>query len=118
MINHWKGILVGLSLVALSSFITSASERISFQERVAAQEAIERVFYGHQIWPEGNSTPKPPFESVYPKTLLEAKVTDYLKKSAALDLYWQRPVEPEQLQVLRAEGWGPAETIDLTPSRL
>lgn len=26
-------------------------------------------------------------------------------------------VVPSQIQVLRSEGWGPAETIDLTPSR-
>ena len=33
-----------------------------------------------------------------PGAVIEAKVTDYLKKSAALEEYWQRPITAQQLQ--------------------
>src|SRR5512139_248580 len=75
-----------------------ANRTLTFEERVKAQEAIERVYYSHRIWPKENPGPKPPFEEMVPKEVIEAKVTDYLKKCAALDKYWQRPIQPEQLQ--------------------
>ena len=75
-----------------------AREPLSFEERVKAQEAIERVYYNHRIWPKDNPEPKPPFEKMVPKAVIEAKVTDYLKKCNALDKFWQRPIEPKQLQ--------------------
>jgi len=75
-----------------------AREPLSFEERVRAQEAIERVYYAHRIWPRENPGPKPPFEQRVSRAQLEAKVADYLKKSAALDQFWHRPIEPNQLQ--------------------
>ncbi len=92
-----------LFLVVLGSllFVCQASlarQPLTFQERVKAQEAIERVYYNHRIWPRENPTPKPSFEQMVPRAMLEAKVTDYLKKSAALDEFWQRPITAEQLQ--------------------
>jgi hypothetical protein len=52
--------------------------RTQLRKRVKAQEAIERVYYAHQI---GATKP---FEDVVTRSLLEAKVTNYLKQSAAL----------------------------------
>jgi len=75
-----------------------AREPLTFEERVKAQEALERVYYEHRVWPKENPAPKPPFEEMMPEVLLEAKVTDSLKKSAALGEFWQRPIQPEQLQ--------------------
>ena len=71
---------------------------LTFEERVKVQEAIERVYYNHRIWPKENPQPKPPFEQMVPGAIIEAKVADYLKKCAALDKYWQRPITAEQLQ--------------------
>ncbi len=76
----------------------AAAEGLTFGERVKAQEAIERVYYAHRIWPRENPGPQPPFEEMVPRAQIEAKVADYLKKSAALGEYWQRPIEPAQLQ--------------------
>ena len=76
----------------------SSREPLTFQERVKAQEAIERVYYNHRIWPKENPQPKPPFEKMVSKEVIEAKVTGYLKKCAALDKFWQRPIEMKQLQ--------------------
>lgn len=88
-------------LLLLSSSISAlgaTSLPLTYEKRVQAQEAIERVYHGRRTWPEQNPQPKPSFEQMVPRAVIEAKVTDYLKKSAALDKYWKRPLRPEQLQ--------------------
>jgi N-acetylneuraminic acid mutarotase len=88
-----------LTVVTAGSAVRSqTATALSFEDRVKAQEAIERVYYAHRIWPKENPQPKPPFEQMVPRSVIEAKVTDYLKKSAALGQYWQRPIQPSQLQ--------------------
>jgi N-acetylneuraminic acid mutarotase len=92
--------LFALAVLASTGFCLSAWSRgpLTFEERVKAQEAIERVYYAHRIWPKENPTPKPPFDAMVPRAVIEAKVTDYLKKCAALDQFWHRPIQPEHLQ--------------------
>src|SRR5215216_3247134 len=67
-------------------------------ERVAYQRAIEDVYWRHRIWPKERPDPKPPLDAVMSQAQLEKKVTDYLRKSQALEDYWQRPITAEQLQ--------------------
>ncbi len=93
-----KIVLVGLSSLLVVCQTVLARAPLTFEDRVKAQEAIERVYYNHRIWPKENHEPKPPFEQMVSRAMLEAKVTDYLKKSAALGEFWQRPIQPEQLQ--------------------
>jgi len=88
---------VAVILTLLGSSLL-AREPLSFDERVKAQEAIEKVYYNHRIWPKENKTPKPAFEKMVSKETIENKVTDYLQKSAALEKYWYRPITGEQLQ--------------------
>lgn len=72
---------------------------LSFEERVAAQRAIEEVYWQHRIWPkEENPQPKPLLDEVMPESVIRAKVEDYLRQSNALEQYWQRPITAEQLQ--------------------
>jgi hypothetical protein len=71
---------------------------LMMEERVAAQRAIEEVYWRHRIWPEHNPGPKPPLSAVMPEAAIRAKVLDYLKKSAALERFWQRPITAAQLQ--------------------
>jgi N-acetylneuraminic acid mutarotase len=71
---------------------TSSARELSFEERVRAQSAIERVYYAHQI---GATKP---FEDALPRAVLEAKVQNYLKQSTALDKLWHTPVTAEMLQ--------------------
>src|SRR5580765_725184 len=59
---------------------------LTFEDRVQAQKAIERVYYSHQ-----NGATKP-FEEAVPRALLEKKVRTYLKLSVALELFWHAPV--------------------------
>src|SRR3989304_10098692 len=65
---------------------------LKFEDRVRAQEAIERVYYSHQI---GATKP---FEETVPRAVIVAKVEKYLKQSVALEKFWNTPVTAEMLQ--------------------
>jgi hypothetical protein len=88
---------VWLGILGFGSGLLWALSPLTFQDRVKTQEAIERVYYNHRIWPKENPGAKPPFEQMISRLQIEAKVTDYLKKSVALDKFWQRPIT-DQLQ--------------------
>jgi N-acetylneuraminic acid mutarotase len=68
-----------------------AARDLTFEERLRAQEAIERVYYSHQI---GTSEP---FERSVGQDILERKVRAYLAKSAALQKFWNRPITADML---------------------
>ena len=76
----------------------SSTRTLTFAERVAHQRAIEEVYWRHRIWPNENAAIKPSLDAVVPLAELENKVADYLRKSQALEDYWQRPITSEQLQ--------------------
>jgi N-acetylneuraminic acid mutarotase len=75
-----------------------SNRTVTFAERVAYQRAIEEVYWRHRIWPEERPDPKPSLDAVLPQAQLEKRVADYLRKSQALEDYWQRPITGEQLQ--------------------
>jgi Kelch motif len=75
-----------------------AAAELTFAERVAYQRAIEEVYWRHRIWPKENSKPKPSLNELISQGQLEKKVTDYVRKSQALENHWNRPITPEQLQ--------------------
>src|SRR4051812_39958168 len=82
-----------------SEAAANVSQRaLTFAERVAYQHAIEDVYWRHRIWPKERPDPKPSLDAVMSKAQLEKKVEDYLRKSQALEDYWQRPITAEQLQ--------------------
>ena len=71
---------------------------LTFAERVAYQRAIENVYWRHRIWPKERPDRKPSLDAVMSQAQLEKKIADYLRKSQALENYWQRPITGEQLQ--------------------
>src|SRR6476660_1450287 len=71
---------------------------LTFAERVAYQQAIEDVYWLHRSWPKERPDAKPSLDAVMSQAQLEKKVADYLRKSQALEDYWQRPITAEQLQ--------------------
>src|SRR5919109_892368 len=71
---------------------------LTFEQRVAYQRAIEEVYWRHRIWPKENPDPKPSLDTVMSQAQLENKVEDYLRKSQALEDYWQRPITADQLR--------------------
>src|SRR5881409_3516117 len=87
----------------LAFFHSEVPARISqrtlkYAERVAYQRAIEDVYWRHRIWPKERPDPKPSLDAVMSQAQLEKRVTDYLRKSQALEGYWQRPITSQQLQ--------------------
>ena len=97
-------LIVTRSLLAFlqSEAPAKASQRtLSFAERVAYQRAIEDVYWRHRIWPRNSGErpdAKPSLDAVMSQSQIEKKVADYLRKSQALEDYWQRPITAEQLQ--------------------
>jgi N-acetylneuraminic acid mutarotase len=65
---------------------------LTFEERVAAETAVARVYYAHQI---GATEP---FETALPRALLEEKVRVALGQSLALERLWRTPVTAEALR--------------------
>src|SRR5437660_5436316 len=76
----------------------SSQKTLTFAQRVAYQRAIEEVYRRHRIWPKERPDPKPSLDTVMSQAQIEQKVADYLRKSLALEDYWQRPIAGEQLQ--------------------
>src|SRR6185436_11155019 len=68
------------------------SRDLTFEERVSAQEAIERVQYSHQIGTTRS------FETAVPRATLEAKVRTYLAQSQALETVWHTRITSDMLE--------------------
>lgn len=76
-------VLAGLFVFAGTYPLSAQRARdVTFEERVACQEAIERVYYSHQI------RATKPFEEAVPRNVLENKVRTYLRQSMALEELW------------------------------
>lgn len=83
---------VGLAVVLTGSVDSAwASRPLSFDQRVAAQRAIESVYHAH------TNGARTPFETAVPLELLESKVRRYLRQSAALEGSWNTPITAEML---------------------
>jgi N-acetylneuraminic acid mutarotase len=82
-----------LALAAAAPGSASGSERVlSFEDRFACREAIERVYYSHQI---GATRP---FEEAVPREVLERKVRTSLLQSVALEQWWRTSITAESLE--------------------
>jgi hypothetical protein len=55
-----------ISILLGTTLSASATENLTFEDRVAAQTAIERVYWRHRIWPSENPGPKPSLDAVLP----------------------------------------------------
>jgi len=78
--------------------IQGSARPLSLEARVACQQAIERIYWQHRIWPAENPKPKPPLEAIMPLEVIRAKVEDSLRLSNALDQFWGQPISGTQLQ--------------------
>jgi uncharacterized delta-60 repeat protein len=78
--------VLALCASTLCGWNASARE-LSFDQRVEAQKAIERVYFTHRSWPTDNSVAKPTFEATSPHGALAARVVDYLAKSTELTAF-------------------------------
>ena len=71
---------------------------LSFEERVWCQRRIEEVYWRHRIWPDDNPGAKPRLDERLPDDVIRERVSAYLDKTAALEIFWSRPLTGEQLQ--------------------
>lgn len=86
------------ALVSVGVSLSAGARDITLEDRLAAQKAIEQVYWNHRVWPKENPGAKPPLSAVMPDRAIRAKVEDYLAKSNALETWWRRPITAEQLQ--------------------
>ena len=70
----------------------ASSRALTLDERVRAQEAIDRVYYAHQI---GASRP---FEAVFTPDLLRRRVRTYLQEERALARFWRVSITDDMLR--------------------
>ena len=71
---------------------------LTFKERVLYQEKIERVYYNMRICPKENADPKPPFEEIVARSIIEDQVTSYLRKQNALLKLWITQITDKVVQ--------------------
>jgi len=76
----------------------SGNGELSLEARVACQRAIEEVYWKHTIWPEENTSPKPPLSDVISEDELRKKVTEMLRMSKELEEVWRHPITGSDLQ--------------------
>src|SRR5262245_35394747 len=89
---------VCLVLLAGTAAEAAAPRALTFEERVEAQTAIERVYWTHRVWPRENRSVRPDFAIAIPRAAIVAKVEKTLQASTALAQFWGRPLTPEQIQ--------------------
>jgi N-acetylneuraminic acid mutarotase len=82
--------LSALFLLDLSHSDASARE-LDIEDRIQAQEAIERTYYTHQTGATRT------FEQATPRPVIEKKVRTYLAQSVALEQIWNTPVTADML---------------------
>ena len=83
------GLAAGLVIVCSPQ---TPARDLTFEERVAAQAAIDRTYHSHQIGAVR------PFAEAVPRAVLEAKVTRYLRQTVALETLWSTPVTAEMFE--------------------
>ncbi|HET9481299.1 MAG TPA: hypothetical protein VFP98_06035, partial [Candidatus Polarisedimenticolia bacterium] len=69
-----------------------APRPLTFEQRVAAEQAIESVRYGHVV---GAALP---FDVAVPRTTLESRVRGTVRRSEALRSLWSRPITDAMLE--------------------
>jgi N-acetylneuraminic acid mutarotase len=106
-----KAAFLTLGVAVLAGGEGARAGDLTYEDRVNAQETIERVYYAHQI---GATLP---FEKAVSRDLLEAKVTRYLKESRALEVFWNEPITEgmlhEELDRMARESRMPGGLIEL-----
>src|SRR5262245_44456495 len=90
-----KGFWIAVGILALHPGAarcgTQDAAVVALEDRVAAQRAIERVYYAHQ------TLASQPFDKAVPAEVIRAKALRGLELSAALDRYWKTTLTAEML---------------------
>jgi len=92
------GAAASLAFLLFAASPVAQARELTLDQRVAAQKAIEQVYWNHRIWPKENPGPKPPLSAVMSDAAIRTKVDDYLRMSTLLASYWNQPITAAQLQ--------------------
>ncbi len=84
-----SGLVVVLIILGLCLATPAIARELSFEQRVAAQREIDRVYYSHQL---GATLP---FEQAVPLAATEAKVRASLQESLLLETDYDTPLTAE-----------------------
>ncbi len=103
--SGWRtllGTFLAVFVVAAPGIAPAAEPRgrqpdLTMDRRIACQRAIEQVYWQHRIWPAENAWAKPPLDVVFSSEQLANRVRDGLRKSMALEIYWNRPITAMQI---------------------
>jgi N-acetylneuraminic acid mutarotase len=87
----WAPAAGGLSAPAVA-------QQLSVSERIACHTAVEEVYWSHRQWPEKAAKTRPSFSQTVPASLLQAKAEDSVRKSLALERYWDLTITGAMLQ--------------------
>jgi N-acetylneuraminic acid mutarotase len=75
-----------------------AGRTLGIEERVAYQRAVEEVYWRHRTWPAVNPQPKPALDELLPRRIMDQKVEDGLRLSAAFEALRGHPITGDMLQ--------------------
>lgn len=89
--------LIASFVLALPAFCQQV-QPIDLTARVGYARAIEEVYWRQRIWPQQNSTAKPPLGAMISAEQLQARAEDALRLSNAIEKYWHAPITAQQLQ--------------------
>jgi len=89
--------LVSVGLVANAS-TAAVSATPDLDRKVAAQWAIEEVYWRHRLWPADNQGPKPDLRRVLSQEVVRQKVVDAQLRAEALERFWGRRIDSADLQ--------------------
>ncbi len=73
-------------LPATGLSVRASAVGLTFEQRVAAQRAIERIYQSHRLGTDAST------EAAVPAEVLEKKVRTYLAQSEALSSWWNSPL--------------------------
>ncbi|MEW6336411.1 MAG: hypothetical protein AB1625_03315, partial [Acidobacteriota bacterium] len=75
-------VAAGVGALALAAAASAAEPAaISLERRVAAQRAIEEVYWRHREWPEQNPGPKPALSAVLGERVIRERAEDGVRAS-------------------------------------
>ncbi len=90
-----------LSFIVFLPSADDANGQITYQQRIDAQRAIEKVYYDQRAAYTKRTSPQTeikPFEEKITDEILKKKVDKYMAYSGLLEHVWKRPVTAAQLQ--------------------
>ena len=90
-VTLFAALLLGCAGTAMAA--PGAPAVLSLEERFRCQEAIARVYWNHR-----SPAPEISFAQAVPQALLRQRAEDAVLQTAALHLFWQVTVSPQQVQ--------------------